>query len=278
MKIKTNPSVSQVEDLNKIYESLKNEHRNVFMYKYENELFFFRTLTRKEYRQLVEAEDMSNYEKEDIVCSACVLWPKDFDFDNSDAALPTLLCNKIIETSFFASEEERNKVYNFYRQDMFDLDNQISCIINEAFPNYDIEEIEDWDVEKTAKYLSRAEWKLVNLRGMNFYSNPFEIPSAESKEEKINTESSIQQPVEHQPKQETVTENKKSPIQEGKIETVEERQRRLAKEGIKKEKMTPEKLAELKRKFPEINWGQDTNFDDMKDNISTLAPALRPGW
>lgn len=48
---------------------------------------------------------------------------------------------------------------------MYDLDNQITAIIAEAF-NLDIEIVEQWDVEKTMKYLSRAEWTLHNLRGI----------------------------------------------------------------------------------------------------------------
>ena len=63
---------------------------------------------------------------------------------------------------------------------MYDLDNQITCMINEAFPNIDIEEIENWDVEKTMKYFTRAEWKLHNLRGISFID-----PEEEQKIDKI---------------------------------------------------------------------------------------------
>ena len=55
-----------------------------------------------------------------------------------------------------------------------------------------------------------------------------------------------------------------------------------------KQKLTPEKLRELeemKRKFPEINWGADEvlnhgadNVMNNMDSVSTVSPALRPGW
>ena len=47
----------------------------------------------------------------------------------------------------------------------------------------------------------------------------------------------------------------------------------------KRERLTPEKLAELKRNFPEIDWEHDTLMsegeDAMYDNVDTVAPALR---
>ena len=52
---------------------------------------------------------------------------------------------------------------------------------------------------------------------------------------------------------------------------------------VKSEKL--KELEEMKRKFPEINWGGDEILnhgadDVMKnmDSMSTVSPALRPGW
>ena len=44
-----------------------------------------------------------------------------------------------------------------YREELETVDTQMSCIISEAFPNYDIEEIESWDMIKFCKIFSRAE-------------------------------------------------------------------------------------------------------------------------
>lgn len=44
-----------------------------------------------------------------------------------------------------------------YREEMELLDTQMTCIISEAFPNYKLEEIEEWDMIKFCKMYSRAE-------------------------------------------------------------------------------------------------------------------------
>ncbi len=45
-----------------------------------------------------------------------------------------------------------------------------------------------------------------------------------------------------------------------------------------KEKLTPEKLAELQRKFPEIDWTADATKERVETNTHTHLPvAQRPG-
>lgn len=149
---------------------------------------------------------------------------------------------------------------------MFDLDNQITCVINEAFPQFDIEEIEQWDIEKTTKYMSRAEWKLHNLRGIPFVD---QSENMESFYEAVNPEPEPQrtaQPVQPTPKEAAPTRDK------------------TLRGGDKNEKMTPEKLAEMKafqEKFPELNVFGDTILTEgesgMIDSVDVVAPALRPG-
>ena len=62
--------------------------------------------------------------------------------------------------------------------------------------------------------------------------------------------------------------------------TLEERQKRLKNSTPRKR--SKEEIEMLKRKFPELNWEYEVDpnkdIDSMKDNIDTLAPALRPGW
>ena len=67
---------------------------------------------------------------------------------------------------------------------------------------------------------------------------------------------------------------------EFKVETLEEREKRL--KNSKTRKKTKEEIAELKRRFPEINWEAEIdpniNINDMRDNIDVTSPALRPGY
>ena len=246
-------------DLTELFLKFQEKHRNVFMQKLDSQVFIYRSLGRKEYKDILKDERFSDAEKEDLICEICILWPENYDLDNCEAGIPSVLTKMILENSFLDKLESRKTVMSYYRQEMFDLDNQVSCIINEAFPNHDIEDIESWDIEKTMKYLSRAEWKLHNLRGLEFY----DPDSQESFYE--NTE----------PQTEEVEDPEEKPLTNKKKEN---------NRGGAKEKMTPEKLAELaemRRKFPEINWDADTVMhegDIVPETIDTVAPALRPGW
>jgi hypothetical protein len=263
-------SQQQVQDLTEIFMNLQKEYHTIYIHQIDDQVFMYRPLGRSEFKRLIEDERFNDMQKEEIVCQACVLWPEEYDYEECEAGIPTNLTAAILKSSYLDSIESRKSITTHYRQEMFDLDNQITCIINEAFPQFDIEEIEQWDIAKTAKYLSRAEWKLMNLRGleMKFDPNEQEAPSQS------------QQP---QQSQEVHTEEiEDSPIKHGKIETIEERQARLNKKGGEKKKLTPEELLELKRKYPEMKWGdnalQETTVDNLKDSVDVASPALRPGW
>ena len=47
-----------------------------------------------------------------------------------------------MEKSFLDSDESQANLIEQYRENLSSLDAQMVCIISEAFPNYDIEDIE----------------------------------------------------------------------------------------------------------------------------------------
>ena len=228
---------------------LEEQYRTIYWTHIEGELYIYKPIGRKDYREIV-GSDLSIEDKKDELIKKCILFPDNFDIDDMVAGMIDILFDKIIDVSYLDSEESRAGVIEYYRQEMYNLDNQITCIINEAFPQFDIEDIENWDVEKTAKYLSRAEWKLQNFRGFQFNEEYFEYAQSSSQPEEVST-----------------------PAQEAK-------EKEESKPG--KEKLTPEKLRQLKAQFPEIDWENDTvmrgGVDAMADSVDTMAPALRPGW
>lgn len=267
-----------VMDLTEIYLTLKEQYAEVFMLQVENQVFLYKQLGRKDYRDLVEAE-CSDYEKEEILCRECVLYPENYDFEECDAGIPTQLAKAILKNSFLDSLESRQLLINVFRQEMYDMDNQVTCLIHEAFPEYDIEEIETWDLQRTAKYLSRAEWILANLRGAVFSHDPF---TGKTPEQILQEQSAVQSVQTKEIDTYEEDNDEPSPIAQGIVETIEERQERLKKQGIKKQKMTPEKLRELQMKYPEMDWGsnvfEEVTVDNLKDSVSVDSPALRAGW
>jgi len=133
------------------------------------EEFVWRLLSRAEYKQLMQAE-VSPEEKEEAVCQICVFYPQGYDFANCPAGIPSTLAREILQKSGFSFDGNPNplgkELLEQFRREMAYFENQVDCIIVEAFPHLTIEEVANWTVPKTMYYLSRAEWVLNQLRGI----------------------------------------------------------------------------------------------------------------
>lgn len=83
------------------------------------------------------------------------------------AGVPEVLAENILrESGFTLTIEEFDSKLAKYERDMGTLDNQIPCVIKEAFPDISLEEIENWQFEKTLDYYAKAKWVLSALRGV----------------------------------------------------------------------------------------------------------------
>lgn len=150
---------------NKTLLKLKEKYWSIYKSEINGITFIWRELSRKEFNRVTRLF-ADPYDREEEVCRICVIEPVSFDFENCPAGIPTTLCNHIlIESGFGPPTGKLDRVLTQFREEMQDFRNQVSCIIHEAFPTLDIEEIEDWSFEKTLWYFSRAEYKL-SLRGI----------------------------------------------------------------------------------------------------------------
>lgn len=149
-----------------LYELYK-EHWNLYSMEDKQGTFLFRELTRKEYREIIDIVP-DELDREEYVCKICVIDPPNFDYENSKGALVTNLSKRILIESGFSSINtgKINSLTEKYMEEMNSFQHQISCIISEAFPNLDLEEIESFNLEKTLWYYSRAKYKLEALRGI----------------------------------------------------------------------------------------------------------------
>ena len=97
---KAKPGVQSV-DLSELYLKLidDNPEKHIFMEKFgESGVFIFRALGRQEYRKIVSTEELSNCDKEELICQICTLYPEKYDFENcEEAGLPTALA-KFLKT------------------------------------------------------------------------------------------------------------------------------------------------------------------------------------
>lgn len=271
-------------DLMKIYLDFAQKYDNVFIFQADEKVFIYRSLGRGEFKKIVDDKRFNDYQKEEVICSQCLLYPDpdNIYWDNEDAGIPTRLSQEILAHSYLDSLERRRALHDYYRTEMYDLDNQISCIIQEAFPMLRLEEIEDWDVDKTTKMLSRAEWKLKTLRGLDFI--PAEGEFTQEEHEEPQEQPAPQQKKRPQPRQEEPQENEVvseedfnedffTPASQAKTAQKQSAQRKAEKKtirgGSKNDKLTPDKMKayqELVSRFPQF-----AGDDIMINGIDGLA-------
>lgn len=69
----------------------------------EEDTFYFRPLTRREFKELANVE-MDQLSKEESLCEICVLWPENYNaaaIDEGLAGAPTILAEQIMRESGF---------------------------------------------------------------------------------------------------------------------------------------------------------------------------------
>ena len=239
MKLKSETKPKEIPvDVKSLYLRYCDEYSSVFIEDYgEDGVFIFHSLGRSDYRHLVEDDNTSLADKEEIICESCVLYPENYDFENCESAgLPSRLAKSILEKSLLDKPDNLQNVLHHFRDELNNsINQQISCAIHEAFPEYEIEEIDNWDIAKTCQYMAKAEFILHNLRGVPL--NPMAQQEPEPEE-----------PVQKRQRSEQATMR----TQEITDENLE--QQEMPK---KKTKLTAAQLADLQRKFPEIDWEHD---------------------
>ena len=253
-------TANQETDITRILLRLRKDYKTLYTYQFEEKIFIYRPVGRKEYKELFLNDRIDDISKEEILCGMCVLYPQNFNFEDcEEAGLPTELAAEIVKNSYL-SEERRERVLNYFRQDMWDLDNQMTCVILEAFPSLDMETVENWDIETTCKYYARAEWTLHNLHGLQF-------------KEKDPRMDYVGMPKDMKPQSEELDTD--AMITNTKKQHAE--QKPQAKTG--NTTLTPEKLQELKAKYPDIDWEHDSGMMGIEGltnqpTVDTTSPAL----
>lgn len=80
------------------------------------------------------------------------MYPDNYDWDDCIGGIPNELCTEILDKSC-VSLEDMGILLEMYREEMHELENQMTCIITKAFPAYKLEEIEKWILLSLLNYL-----------------------------------------------------------------------------------------------------------------------------
>lgn len=95
------PSVSQVEEWKSRFGD------EVYLTEFEEEIFLWRPITRKEYKGVMKIQNADSFYKEERICEAVVLFPANYNFmsmTNGKAGIPTLLAELVMEKSGFQAK------------------------------------------------------------------------------------------------------------------------------------------------------------------------------
>lgn len=96
------PYISQVEIWKKQYGQGHVLHTQII-----DKHFIFRTLNRFEYKQIIAMQNVDALMREEIICSTCVLHPRNYNFKSmsaNEAGYPSTLSKIIMENSGFTAE------------------------------------------------------------------------------------------------------------------------------------------------------------------------------
>ena len=275
MKIVNSSNNNQSVDIDVLIEEAFQKYDAVFFSEIDGQLFSYRPLGRKEYKDIITNENITDLDRQDAIVKTALVYPVNFNLDDCPAGIPDKLCQDIIEKSCL-DPESMIYLLHMKRQEAEQLGSEMVCVIAEAFPSYTIDEIESWNNFKFMKIYAQAEWVLKNIRGVQFQFDVIdyladiaEIPHEELESMGImSTEETAYEPpqrVQTSAPAPSYTPPQPQPQQGN-------------------SKMTPEQMRayqEFVRQHPEFADAMqyDSAFTGFETNkMNTTNPALRPGW
>jgi len=140
----------------------------IYLVEGEEYALICRYLTIAEYNHISARWGTVPIFAEDEIFKLCVIYPKT-DVDVVNAGVVSTVANAIMARSGFGEDQTYiTEQSAFEDEQMESFQNQIPCIIAEAFPKFNIEEIESWSTPKLLRYLSKAKFVLSTYRDVVF--------------------------------------------------------------------------------------------------------------
>ncbi|BCO16150.1 tail chaperonin_gp097 [Bacillus phage vB_BceM_WH1] len=156
----------EVSEYLRIRDEWVKEYREVYVTEFEDDAYVWRPLSRKEFREKIAPLEFET-DKYDEICKLCLLDPVVEDIDLLPAGVPNVVGQEILKKAGFGKDNTLMKdLERQFDVEMRNFENQVSCIIKFCFPEFTLEEIDNWGLEKTMWYYSRAKWTLEVLRGV----------------------------------------------------------------------------------------------------------------
>jgi hypothetical protein len=137
---------------------LKKKWSNLYVITIGDNNYIFRLLTRGEFLSLSELSITDPIGMDDFVYDKCVVYTdSEIPVDEMNAGIVTSLSELIAELSGFTSPDSLLSILAEKREMMELADSQMIVMLLQAFPNLDIETINEFDIEKLTYHLAIAE-------------------------------------------------------------------------------------------------------------------------
>jgi hypothetical protein len=148
------------------YKDLYSGHKIIYV-RFLDTDFIFRTLTRKEYKYIMQSES-NQMDIEDSICNTCCIYPEDYEFKTCGFAGLNEYAADVIET--VSGLRDIQHPLNEYRQikEFSNLEIQCMDLIKAFIPEYTYEEMEEWTWSKLMYMTVRAE-KVAELKGFDWH-------------------------------------------------------------------------------------------------------------
>ena len=94
-------------------ENWKQQYGDVYLTEFDSETFVWRTLSRLEYKELMNQGNQSEWEGEENVVATCVLWPENYgpeDISDGKAGVPSILSDQVMAKSGFVAKKRAQKL------------------------------------------------------------------------------------------------------------------------------------------------------------------------
>lgn len=148
------------------YKDLYSGHKIIYV-RFLGEDFIFKTISRKEYKYLLQSID-NKYDMQDAICDTACVFPEDYEFSSCGfAGLVEFASENIIKQSGLENIQDVLDEYKQYKE-YTNLEIQCMDLIKAFMPEYSYEEMEEWTWGKLMYMTVRAE-RIATLKGFDWH-------------------------------------------------------------------------------------------------------------
>lgn len=148
------------------FKDLYSGHKIIYV-RFLDTDFVFRTLTRKEYKYILQSCS-DKLALEDAICNTGCIYPEEYEFETSGfAGLNEYVADIIQKLSGFNDIQDVLKEYRQLKE-VSNLEIQCMDLIKAFIPEYTYEEMEEWTWNKLMYMTVRAE-KIAELKGFDWH-------------------------------------------------------------------------------------------------------------